>query len=132
MCAQYGQTHDIRGRSSWRSAVAQPGRSLGQVVALGGVTRVGRRAGVVPGGDVEVSGPLMQAGAHRVEPVMAAEPRRKLLDGAQPGKWAVDLADRDRAAERCNRIVGDLEEFVVPGENLRPVGFLGGAGVVVQ
>jgi hypothetical protein len=57
----------------------------------------------VLGGDVEVSRPLVQAGTHRVEPVMVAEPRRKLLDGAQPDKWAVDLADRDRAAERGNR-----------------------------
>jgi hypothetical protein len=83
-------------------------------------------------GDVEVPGPLVQAGAYRVEPVMVAEPRRKLLDGAQPGKRSVDLADRDRAAERGDRIVGELDELVVPGENLRPVGLLGGAGVVVQ
>jgi hypothetical protein len=43
-------------------------------------------------GDVEVPGPLVQAGAYRVEPVMVAEPRRKLLDGAQPGKRSADLA----------------------------------------
>ena len=54
---------------------------------------------------------------------MVAEPSRKVRDGAQPGEWAVDLADRDRAAERGDRIAGELEEFVVPGENLRPVGF---------
>jgi hypothetical protein len=86
----------------------------------------------VLGGDADVSGPFVQVGTRRVEPVMVAEPHRKILDGAQPGEWAVDLADRDRAAERGNRIAGELEEFVVPGENLRSVGFSGGAGVVVQ
>jgi hypothetical protein len=35
----------------------------------------------VLGGDVGVSGPFVQAGAHRVEPVMVAELRRKLLGG---------------------------------------------------
>jgi hypothetical protein len=78
--------------------VAQSGRLLGEVVSLGGVARLGRRAGVVLGGDAGVSGLLVQAGTHRVEPVMVAEPRRKLLDGAQPGERAVDLADRDRTA----------------------------------
>jgi hypothetical protein len=54
----------------------------------------------VRGCDVEVSRPLVQVGTDRVEPVMVAEPRRNLLDGAQPGKWAVDLADPGRARTR--------------------------------
>jgi hypothetical protein len=112
--------------------VAQSGRLLGEVVPSGGVARLGRRAGVVLGGDARVPGPLAQAGAHRVEPVAAAEPRRELFDGAQPGQWAVDLADRDRAAERGDQVASEAEEFVVPGENLRSVGLPGGAGVAVQ
>ena len=54
-----------------------------------------------------------------------------------PRGGAEDVADRDRAAEHgggvlAHRVVGEGDEVVVPGEDLRPVGLLGAGRVVVQ
>jgi hypothetical protein len=47
------------------------------------------------------------------------------------------VADRDRAPEHrgrvlAYRVVGEGDQVVVPGEDLRPVGLLGACRVVVQ
>src|SRR5207342_208171 len=56
---------------------------------------------------------------------------------AQAGGRAEGVADRDGAAEHrggvlAHRVVGEGDEVVVPGEDLRPVGVLGAGRVVVQ
>ncbi len=56
---------------------------------------------------------------------------------AQAGSGAEDVADRDRAPEHrggvlAHRVVGEGDEVVVPGKDLRPVGLLAAGRVVVQ
>ena len=101
-----------------RSAEAQSCGLLGEVVALGGAARPGRRAGVVLGGDVAVPARSCKW-ACTASVMVAAQARLKAVGRAQPGQWAVDLADRDCAAERGRRVVGEREEFVVPRQDLR-------------
>src|SRR5260370_1187700 len=49
---------------------------------------------------------------------MVAEPRRKLLDGAQPGTWAVDLGDLGLVA-RERQLAGEADGF---GGQVDPAG----------
>ncbi len=56
---------------------------------------------------------------------------------AQSGGGTEDVADRDRAAEHrggvlADGLLGQRDDVVVPGEDLRPVGLLGARRVVVQ
>ena len=56
---------------------------------------------------------------------------------AQPGGGTEDMAERDRAPEHrggvlAHGVVGQRDEVVVPGEDLRPVSLLGARCVVVQ
>ena len=70
-------------------------------------------------------------------PVPLAEHLAQPVGLAQPGAGTEDVADRDRAAEHrggvlVHRVVGERDEVVVPGEDLRPVGLLGACRVGVQ
>ena len=54
-----------------------------------------------------------------------------------PGGGTAHVADRDRAAQHggrvlVRRVLGERDQVVVPGEDLRPVGLLGAGRVVVQ
>ena len=79
----------------------------------------------------------MQVAADGVPAVPLADHVAQAVGLAQPGGGAEDVADRDRAAEHggrvlAHRVVGEGDEVVVPGEDLRPVGLLGACRVVVQ
>jgi CubicO group peptidase (beta-lactamase class C family) len=79
----------------------------------------------------------VQVAADRVPPVAVAEHLAQPVGLAQPGGGTEDVADRDRAAEHgggvlAHRVVGERDEVVVPGEDLRPVGLRGAGRVVVQ
>ena len=55
----------------------------------------------------------------------------------QPRAGTENVADRDRTAQHgggvlAHRVLGEGDEVVVPGEDLRPVGLLGACRVVVQ
>ena len=85
----------------------------------------------------QVAAELVQVAADGVPAVAVAEHLAQPVGLAQPGGGAVDVADRDRAAEHgggvlVHRVVGEGDEVVVPGEDLRPVGLLGAGRVVVQ
>src|SRR5207237_8330532 len=72
-------------------------------------------------------GPPMPLAEHLAQPVGLA----------QPGGGAEDVADRDRAPEHrggvlAHRVVGEGDEVVVPGGDLRPVCLLGACLVVVM
>ncbi len=89
------------------------------------------------GGGREVAAELVQVAADGVPAVPVAEHLAQPVGLAQPSGGAEDVADRDRAPEHrggvlAHRVVGEGEEFVVPGEDLRPVGLLGACRVVVQ
>jgi hypothetical protein len=85
--------------------------------------------GVEPGGGVQVTGPLVEVRRHRGVPRDAVV---HLGEGGQPGRGAVGLADRDRAVEPDDGVVGEPEELVVPRDDLRPVGLGIGPRVGVQ
>ena len=75
--------------------------------------------------------------ADGVPAVSLAEHLAQPVGLAQPGGGAEDVADRDRAPEHrggvlAHRVLGEGDEVVVPGEDLRPVGLLGACRVVVQ
>ena len=53
-------------------------------------------------------------------------------EGGEPGGGAMHHGQRDRAAECDDGSGCDLGEDVVEGEDLQPVGVLGGAGFVVE
>ena len=85
----------------------------------------------------EVAAELVQVAADGVPAVPLAEHLAQPVGLAQPGGGAEDVADRDRAPEHrggvlAHRVVGEGDEVVVPGEDLRPVGLLGAGRVVVQ
>jgi hypothetical protein len=89
------------------------------------------------GGGREVAAELVQVAADGVPAVPLAEHLAQPVGLAQPGGGAEDVADRDRAPEHrggvlAHRVVGEGDEVVVPGEDLRPVGLLGACRVVVQ
>ena len=81
--------------------------------------------------------PARAGGRGRRATVPLAEHLAQPVGLAQPGGGTEDVADRDRAAEHgggvlAHRVVGEGDEVVVPGEDLRPVGLLGARRVVVQ
>ena len=107
------------------------------MVALGDVRGPTGGIRVRRGGGREVAAELVQLAVHRVPPVPLAEHLAQPVCLAQPGGGAEDVADRDRAPEHrggvlVHRVVGEGDEVVVPGEDLRPVGLLGACRVVVQ
>jgi len=107
------------------------------VVALGDVRGPAGGLGVGRGGGGQVAAQLVQVAADGVPPVAVAEHLAQPVGLAQPGGGTESVADRDRAPEHrggvlTHGIVGEGDEVVVPGEDLRPVGLLGGGRVVVQ
>jgi hypothetical protein len=75
--------------------------------------------------------------AYGMPPVPFADHLPQPVGLPQPGRGTEHMADRDRAAEHpggilTHRIPGQRDEVVVPGEEMRPVGLLGGRRVVVQ
>ena len=86
---------------------------------------------------LSVAAQLVQVAADGVPAVPLAEHLAQPVGLAQPGGGAEDVADRDRAPEHrggalAHRVVGEGDEVVVPGEDLRPVGLLSACRVVVQ
>jgi hypothetical protein len=107
------------------------------VVAFGDVRGPPGGLGVRCGGGEEVAVELVQVAADGVPPVPVAEHLAQPVGLAQPRGSPEYVADRDRAAEHrggvlAHRVVGEGDEVVVPGEDLRPVGLLGAGRVVVQ
>ena len=107
------------------------------MVALGGVRGAAGGLDVRRGGSGQVAAELVQVGADGMPPVAVAEHLAQPVGLAQPRGGTEDVADRDRAAEHgggvlAHRVVGEEDEVVVPGEDLRPVGLLGARRVVVQ
>ena len=81
-----------------------------------------------------VAGLFQQVGAYRFEAVTVGHPLVG-VEGAEQGErgsGSVDVRQGDGAAERDDRSGGDGGQDVVQGEDLRPVGGLGGRGLVVQ
>jgi hypothetical protein len=100
------------------------------VVALGDIR--GRAGGldVRRGGSGQVAVELVQAAADGMPPVAVAEHLAQPIGLDQPRGRTEHVADRDRAPEHgggvlAHRVVGEGDEVVVPGEDLRPVGLLG-------
>ena len=63
---------------------------------------------------------------------MAGQGGVELGQGGQAGPRAVGLADRDGPVEAGHRVVGEAHQFVVPLDDLHPVGLLGRPGVGVE
>ena len=89
------------------------------------------------GGSGQVAVELVQVAADGMPPVAVAEHLAQPIGLEQPRGGTEHVADRDRAAEHgggvlAHRVVGEGDEVVVPGEDLRPVGLLGAGRVVVQ
>ena len=108
-----------------------------QVVALGDVRGPTGGIRVRRGGGREIAVELVQVAADGMPPVAVAEHLAQPIGLEQPRGGTEDVADRDRAAEHgggvlAHRVVGEGDEVVVPGEDLRPVGLLGACRVVVQ
>src|SRR3954454_14338447 len=148
------QSHDYRRRSS-RQAMRGPrpcaspgaddsrlllpraGGLADEMVALGDVRRPPGGVGVGRGGGGQVAAELVQVAPDRVPAVAVAEHVAEPVGLAQAGGGAEHVADRDGAAEHggrllADRVVGEGDEVVVPGEDLRPVGLLGAGSVVVE
>ena len=107
------------------------------MVALGDVRRAPGGLGVGRGGGGQVAVELVQVAADGMPAVAVAEHLAQPIGLEQPRGGTEDVADRDRAAEHgggvlAHRVVGEGDEVVVPGEDLRPVGLLGAGRVVVQ
>ena len=102
------------------------------MVALRGARRTTGRVAVERRRPVGVTGPRQQVGAHGQQPVVLPQRLVESVERAETGERAVDLADDDRAAQRGERVVGERDQLVVPGEDLRPVGLLRPLGVVVE
>src|SRR5919197_3589493 len=115
-----------------QSPVAEASGLLGEMVAFSRAAcpRGGQR--VMLGRGIEVPGTLVQVRAHRVEPVVLAETRVETIGCPQPGQRPVHLTDRNRAAERSRRVVGERDEFVIPSQDLRPVGLVYSRRVILQ
>src|SRR5215210_2202624 len=101
-----------------------------QVVALGDVRRAPGGLDVRRGGSGQVAVELVQVAADGMPPVALAEHLAQPIGLEQPRGGSEHVADRDRAAEHgggvlAHRVVGEGDEVVVPGEDLRPVGLLG-------
>src|SRR5512132_4161019 len=135
----YGRSSGYRLSMSSSGQVGGPraGGLAHQVVALGDVRGPAGGLGVGRGGGGQVAVELVQVAADGVPAVPLADHVAQLVGLAQPGGGAEDVADRDRAAEHgggvlAHRVVGEGDEVVVPGEDLRPVGLLGACRVVVQ
>src|SRR6476661_3265044 len=115
----------------------RPRRLADEVVALGDGRGAAGGLGVGLRGGGEVAVQLVQVAADGVPAMALAEHVAQAVALAQAGGGAVDVADRDGAAEDgggvvADRVVGERDEVVIPGEDLWPVGLLGARRVVVQ
>src|SRR5205085_9805568 len=84
-----------------------------------------------------VAAQLVHVPANGVPPVPLADNLAQPVGLAEPGGGTEDVADGDGAPEHgggvlAHRVVGEGDEVVVPGEDLRPVGLLGGRRVALQ
>ena len=107
------------------------------MVALGDVRRQAGRLRVLGRGGRAVAAELVQITADGVPPVPVAEHLAQPVGLAQTGGGTDHVPHGDRTTEHgggvpAHRIVGEDDEVVVPGEDLRPVRLLGRCGVVVQ
>ena len=85
----------------------------------------------------QVASQLVQVSAHGVPSVPLPEHLAQPVGLAKPGGRVEEVAHRDRAPEHrggvlAHRVVGERNELVVPGEDLRPVGLLCACRVVVE
>jgi hypothetical protein len=111
-------------------ARARPGGPPDEVIALGDVRGPVGSIGVRRRGARTVAAELEQVAAHGVPAVALAEDLAQTLGLPQAGRRTEDVADRDGAPEHrggivSHRVIGERDEVVVPGEDLRPVGLLG-------
>ncbi len=74
----------------------------------------------------------MQVRADGVETVIAGQPVVEPVCRQQSGKRTVDFAYCDCPAQHGRRVASQRDEFVVPGEDLWPVGLVGSGRVVVE
>jgi hypothetical protein len=108
-----------------------------EVVSLGDVGCAPGGLGVGRSGGGQVAGELVEVAAGGVPAVAVAEDVAEAVGLEETCGRAYDVSDRDRAAEHgggvlVDRVVGEGDEVVVPGEDLGPVGLLGRGRVVVQ
>ena len=131
-----GETASVR-RLFVQLRSPRAGGSADQVVALGDVRGPAGGLGVRHGGGREIAAELVQVAADGVPAVPLAEHLAQPVGLAQSGGGAKHVADRHRAPEHggwvvAHRVVGEGDEVVIPGKDLRPVGLLGDCRVVVQ
>ncbi|CRK51467.1 hypothetical protein RHCRD62_30131 [Rhodococcus sp. RD6.2] len=107
----------------------QPGRLPCQVLALGEAGRLRGRLGVEHRCSCEIPVLLVQVCRHRC---MTGQRLVQFLEGRESRPRPVRLPDRDGAVEPGNGTVGEPHEFVVPLDDLRPVGLVDAGGVGVQ
>ena len=98
---------------------------MAEEVPLGVGRRQGGGAFVGGRGLAVAAQPPEQIGSGGVEGVVAVQVQ--LVHQRERGGRAVDLADGDGAVEGDDRGRGDREQLVVEGDDLRPVGLLGGS-----
>jgi hypothetical protein len=129
--------HTLDRHAPDRSSAARAGGLPDQVVALGDIR--GRPGGirVRRGCGNEVAVELVQVAADRMPAMAVAEHLAQPVSLAQPRGATAHVTDRDRATQHgggvlVHRIVGEADEVVIPGEDLRPVGLFGASRVVVQ
>ena len=91
------------------------------VVALGEVRRAVGCGGVETRSELEISVLLVEMGGNRVAP---RDVRVDLSEGRQSRWSAVSFAHGDGTVEPDDRSVGELEQLVVPLDDLHPVGLL--------
>src|SRR5688500_14175159 len=108
-----------------------------QVIAFGDVRGAPGGLRVRRGGGGQVAVELVQVAADGMPPVAVAEHLAQPVGLEQPRSGTDHVADRDRAAEHgggvlARRVLGEGDEVVVPGEDLRPIGLPGARRVVVQ
>ncbi len=99
------------------------------MVAFGEAGRLPGGLGVEAGRGRQVAVALVQVGG---DGGVAGQGGVELGQGGQAGPRAVGLADRDGPVEAGHRAAGEAHQFVVPLDDLHPVGLLGRPGVGVQ
>ena len=101
---------------------------LREVAGQAGRGEIGLARGGGPAGHLE------QVRADRGQPVIPGQPlvRFEPAEPAEPGLRAVHHGDRDGVVQRHDRVALDLQQELVQGQDLRPVGRLGGRRLVVH
>ena len=107
------------------------------MIALGDVRRAPGGLDVGRSGSGQVTVELVQVAADGMPPVALPQDLAQPIGLEQPLDRTDDVADGNRPAEHgggvlAYRVVGEGDEVVIPGEDLRPIGLLAAPRVVVQ